>query len=49
MFERDLVSEVVKPRDILKNYMSYCESIVNQKKFENTLAYVTPVSLTALC
>ena len=44
VFERDLVEEELKPRDILKNYESYCKTTLEKKGFENSLAYVTPVS-----
>ena len=49
VFERGLVEEEVKPRDVLKNYDTYCKTAVGQRGFENSLAYVTPVSYCALC
>ncbi|XP_028405915.1 chitinase domain-containing protein 1-like [Dendronephthya gigantea] len=42
VFERGLVAEEVKPRDILKNYEAYCTRTTAQRNIENTLAYVTP-------
>ena len=42
VFERGLVEEELKPRDILKNYESYCKTGVAGRGFENSLAYVTP-------
>ena len=48
VFERGLVSKEVKPRDILKNYQSYCKPTATHKEFENNLVYVTPVSLYTL-
>ena len=45
VFERGLVEEDVKARDILKNYDTYCKTAAGQRGFENSLAYVTPVSL----
>ena len=44
VFERGLVEEELKPREILKNYESYCKTSVAERGFENSLAYVTPVS-----
>ncbi|CAB4006645.1 Chitinase domain-containing 1 [Paramuricea clavata] len=42
VYERGLVDEELKPRDVLKNYESYCKTTVGQRGFENTLVYVTP-------
>ena len=45
VFDRGLVSENVKPKDIINEYVSYSELEVEVKNFPAfTLAYVTPVS-----
>jgi hypothetical protein len=49
VFERGLVEEQLKPREILKNYESYCKNSVGERSFENSLAYVTPVSVVEVC
>ncbi|XP_046858369.1 chitinase domain-containing protein 1-like isoform X2 [Xenia sp. Carnegie-2017] len=42
VFERGLVAEDVKPKDILKNYESYCKTTLDESASVNSLAYVTP-------
>ena len=44
VFDRGLVSEMVKGKDITKEYKSYCDVEREVKHFPGeTLAYVTPV------